>query len=106
MIHVVAIITAKPGKRAEVLEFVMHNVRAVRDEDGCVEYTPMVDQDSSAAKLGEDVVLIVEKWRDEAALEAHRTAPHMRSYIAKTKDLIADRRVHVLRAALPGDCRG
>ena len=39
MIHVVAIITTLPGKRAEVLTAFLANVPAVLAEDGCIEYT-------------------------------------------------------------------
>ena len=35
MIHVVAVITAKPGKREEVLAAFRANVPAVRAEKGC-----------------------------------------------------------------------
>ena len=38
MIHVVALITTKPGKRDEVLEAARLNLDAVRSEDGCIEY--------------------------------------------------------------------
>jgi quinol monooxygenase YgiN len=59
----------------------------------------LVDMAASAAKFGPDTVVVVEKWRDEAALSEHRKAPHMLSYIAKTRDLVAARSVHVLQAA-------
>lgn len=38
MIHVVAIITAKPGQREAVLEAFRANVPAVQAEAGCIEY--------------------------------------------------------------------
>ena len=37
MIHVIAIITAKPGKRDEILRHFRANVPAVRAEKGCIE---------------------------------------------------------------------
>ena len=43
MIHVVAIITAKPGQRATVLEHFRANVPAVHAEAGCIEYGATVD---------------------------------------------------------------
>jgi len=43
MIHVVAIITAKPGKRAEILGHFRANVPTVRAEKGCIEYGATVD---------------------------------------------------------------
>ena len=43
MIHVIAIITAKPGKRDEVLKNFKDNVPAVHAEKGCIEYGAAVD---------------------------------------------------------------
>ena len=45
MIHVIAIITAKPGKRDEVLSHFKANVPAVHAEKGCIEYGATVDTD-------------------------------------------------------------
>ena len=43
MVHVLAVITAKPGKRAEVLANFNANVPAVHAEEGCVEYGAVID---------------------------------------------------------------
>ena len=43
MIHVIAIITAKPGLRAQVLEAFHANREAVLAEKGCIEYGAAVD---------------------------------------------------------------
>ena len=52
MIHVVAIITAKPGKRDEVLKNFKANVPAVHAEKGCIEYGATVDTDGSFTVRG------------------------------------------------------
>lgn len=96
MIHILAVVTAQPGRLGEVLTIVRANTVAVRGEPGCVEYTPLVDLDDSAAKLGPDTFVVVEKWADGAALAQHRKAPHMMAYIERTKELIADRRIYLL----------
>jgi len=49
MIHVVAVLTAKPGKRAEILKHFNANVPAVRAEQGCIEYGAAVDADNALA---------------------------------------------------------
>jgi quinol monooxygenase YgiN len=101
MIHIVAIITAKPGLRDQILEAVKINTPLVRAEEGCIEYCPMIDVDAGGpAKFGPDTFVVVEKWRDDAALDAHRKAAHMAVYLGKTKDLVASRSVHILKAAL------
>ena len=101
MIHVVAIITAKPGQREKIMQAARANIPAVLAEDGCVEYTLVTDADEfgGAAKLGADTFAFIEKWRDAAALKAHSQAPHMNSYREKVQDLIASRAVHVLSPA-------
>ena len=99
MVHVVAVITAKPGKRDEILAAFNANVPAVKAEDGCIEYGATVDADGVGgwqAKVGDDTFVVVEKWASVDALKAHAKSPHMADYAGKVKDLIADRAVHVL----------
>jgi quinol monooxygenase YgiN len=102
MIHVVAILTAKSGQREKILEAFRANIPAVRAEDGCIEYGPAIDAEglgSFQTKFGPDTFVVIEKWRDAAALKAHAASPHMAAYSAKVKDLIAGRVVHVLSPA-------
>jgi quinol monooxygenase YgiN len=96
MIHVLAIITAKPGQRSAILEVFKANVPHVRAEHGCIEYGAAVDAESTAAAFGPDSFVVIEKWENMAALKAHAAAPHMQAYAAKTKDLLAVRTIHVL----------
>ena len=102
MVHVIAVITAKPGMRAAILEAFRANVPNVKAEVGCVEYGPVVDAQPAPgfqAKLGPDTFMVVEKWSDMEALKAHAAAPHMAAYAAKVKDMIATRVIHVLTPA-------
>ena len=102
MLHVIAIVTAKPGKREAILEAIKANLPAVRSEKGCIEYGPAVDADGIGpfqTKVGPDTIFVIEKWSDAAALRAHAAAPHMAAYAARVKELIASRAIHVLDAA-------
>ena len=102
MIHVIAVITAKPGKRDEILRHFRANVPAVRAEQGCIEYGAAVDAENALkiqTKWGPDTFLVIEKWESMAALQAHAAAPHMAAYGAKTKELIASRVIHILSPA-------
>ena len=98
MIHVVAIITAKPGQREEVLQAFRANVPAVHAEQGCIEYGATVDADFGGiqTKFGPDTFVVVEKWESPEALKAHAAAPHMAAYGAKTRPMLANRVIHVL----------
>ena len=102
MIHVVAVLTAKPGKRDEVLKAFRANVPNVRAEKGCIEYGAAIDLEPGPkfqTRYGADTIVVIEKWEDAAALEAHARAPHMAAYAAQVKDLLADRQVHILAPA-------
>jgi quinol monooxygenase YgiN len=102
MIHVIAIITAKPGRRDAVLEAFRANMPAVHAEAGCIEYAPATDAEGLGGiqtKLGPDAFVVIEKWESLAALKAHAAAPHMAAYAAKTRDLVASRVIHVLEPA-------
>ena len=102
MIHVIAIITAKPGKRDEILRHFRANVPAVRAEQGCIEYGAAVDAENALkiqTKWGPDTFLVIEKWDSMEALQAHAAAPHMAAYGAKTKELLASRVIHILSPA-------
>jgi quinol monooxygenase YgiN len=102
MIHVVAVITAKPGKREEILKLFRANMPAVLVEKGCIEYGPVIDADPALpfqTKFGPDTYLAIEKWESMDALKAHAAAPHMKAYGEKTRDLIANRAVHILSPA-------
>ena len=102
MIHVLAVITAKPGMRERILEVYRANVETVRAEAGCIAYEAVVDVQAAAAgfaQFGPDAFVVVEKWASMAALQAHAVAPHMKDYASKVKDLTASRAIHVLQPA-------
>jgi quinol monooxygenase YgiN len=102
MVHVIAVITAKPGKRDAILHEARANLANVRAEKGCIEYGPVVDADPALGfqtKLGPDTFMVVEKWETMDALKAHAAAPHMAAYAAKVKDFIAARTIHILSPA-------
>jgi quinol monooxygenase YgiN len=102
MIHVVAILTTKPGMRETVLQAFRANIPAVIAEDGCIEYGPAIDAEglgSFQTRFGADTFVVIEKWRDTQALKAHAAAPHMAAYGARVKDMLAGRVIHVLSPA-------
>ena len=97
MIHVLAIITAKPGRRAEVLQHFAANRPTVLAEAGCIDYGAATDiENMGTAAFGPDTFVVIEKWDSVGHLKAHAAAPHMKEYGAKTKDLLASRVIHVL----------
>ncbi len=105
MIHVLAIIIAKPGMRERILDAYRANVDtrarrgrlpALRGSDRCGWRC-----DRGRAQFGADTFVVVEKWASVEALQAHAIAPHMKAYSSQVKDLtVASRAIHVLGAGV------
>jgi len=102
LVNVVAIITTKPGLRDKVLDKFKANTTAVLAEDGCIEYAANVDVNvlgKYQENFGEETFVVIEKWASADALRAHAASPHMVAYGKATKDMIADRKIHVVEVA-------
>ncbi len=80
-IHVTAVLTAKPEKRAELLALFASIMPAVRAEKGCRRY----DTHTGAGKP--NAVLVYEIWEDKAALDAHLASPHMKDFFARAGEM-------------------
>lgn len=102
MIFVLARIELAPGTRGQFLEEFHRLMPSVHAEAGCIEYGPAVDAETGMAKqakLGEDVVMIVEKWESLPHLEAHLVAPHMTPYRERVKDMVRSTQLSILSPA-------
>ncbi len=92
MIHVIARLKAEAGHRDSVLAAFNETLATVRAKPGCLVYTPAVHFDSGMpGQVGynEDEVLIVEKWTDLAALQAHIQDPAYRAWYMDVWPMIA-----------------
>jgi quinol monooxygenase YgiN len=102
MIHVIATIHVVPGRLAEFVKLFCTLVPSVEAEAGCIEYAPAIDIETGITGFASpraDVMTVVEKWDDLAALNAHRTAPHMLKFRDASKDLVHSIEVQVLKPA-------
>jgi quinol monooxygenase YgiN len=97
MIHVIAVLTAKSGDRASLLAAINAVVDAVRAEPGCIEYRPVIDMSDSGSKFGEDTLVVIETWQDQAALDAHGEAPALKNFLENTKDVLAQADIHLMQ---------
>jgi quinol monooxygenase YgiN len=100
MIHVIATVEVRPGKRDALLEEFRKNVPNVRAERGCMEYGATLDVKTdikAQIPYREDAVTIVERWESLEALRAHLAAPHMASYRERTRDLVAKVTLQILQ---------
>lgn len=63
------------GKQQEFISVAEKLVKATREELGCVYYDLVQDA------ADEKVFYFVEKYRDEAAVEAHKASAHFQTYV-------------------------
>lgn len=102
MIHVIATIRTGPGRLKDLLNAFSRLVPEVRAETGCIEYGPAIDAENAIegqAPARADVVTVVEKWQDSAALRAHLAAPHMQNFRETVKDVVTSVEIRVLEPA-------
>ena len=94
-ITVVATIIPKPDRLDAVRDAFAHAIPAVHEEDGCELY---------AMHAGKGVLVMVERWRDGAALEAHGAGATFNQLSEGVKDDLAEPLVvHILEPVPAGD---
>ena len=102
MIRVVAIITAKPGQREALLKLFRANMPAVHTKNNNNKKAPILDAEGFGAfqaPIGPDAFVVLESRTSAEALKAHAGAPHMAAYGRASKDLVAERKIHIFAAA-------
>lgn len=99
MINVIASIQIKEGRLSEFLEIFKANVPKVLQEKGCLAYVPTIDLPAGlpVQELDENVVTIIESWESLEYLQAHLSAPHMRAYKEKVRDIVDKMSMKVLK---------
>jgi len=96
MITVIARWRVKHGHLDDVLAHVAELRAASLDEPGCLDYAAFRSVDAG------DELLLVERYRDAAAVEAHRQSPHYGALVVeRILPLLADRRVELLQVRPP-----
>ena len=74
MLLVTARITTQPGAKDQLLPAAHRMVAATRQEDGCLSYELLESTESP------DSYVMLETWRDRAALDQHMAAPAMAAF--------------------------
>lgn len=101
MIHVIASIGVKPGKRDAFIKLFKANIPSVLAEEGCIEYIPTIDTESGIEAQWQDetVVTIIEKWKTIEALHAHLATPHMVQFGTDSANMTEDMSLTILENA-------
>ena len=85
MVVLVVTWVAKNGREAETAALFSKLTEESRKEPGCVMY--VVHRHRTEPRR----FFIYEQYKDDAALEAHRAAPHFLQYVKKELPKLADR---------------
>jgi quinol monooxygenase YgiN len=82
MLAVIAKIKVKDGKADEMAQLVKDIMPAVKQEEGTLYYT--VNKDRTDPNL----VVVVEKYKDDAAFGVHSSSPHLAELFGKAQALV------------------
>jgi quinol monooxygenase YgiN len=90
MIHVIATVRVKEGRRDDFINLLKSTAGLVRTEKGCIRYIATVDIASGLPPqvLDANVVTLIEQWESLEALRNHLATPHMKAFFEKRKDMV------------------
>jgi quinol monooxygenase YgiN len=83
MISVIAKIPVKEEKREEAIEAFQQLVAEVAKEEGTLFYSLNV------SKKEPNTLVVMERYKDKEALNAHSSTPHFNAFFAKAPDLFS-----------------
>ena len=82
----------KPECRDEFIALTKHNAENSVKEEGNVRFDFLMDEyDPCSFKL-------YEVWKDDAAIDAHRDAPHYQKWAAEVGEMLAEKRSKTVAA--------
>ena len=81
---VIAIFKAKAGKEAALKSELLALIPPTRQESGCINYDLHVDTENPAR------FVFHENWESKVHLDAHLANAHLKAFVARMPDLIAE----------------
>jgi quinol monooxygenase YgiN len=85
MIAVIAKIPVKEGKIEEGIQAFKDLMAHVAKEEGTLMYT------LNRAQNNPNTLLIMERYKDKASLDAHSSTPHFKAFLSKSAGFVAGR---------------
>jgi quinol monooxygenase YgiN len=89
----IAELTARPDQADRLRTLLEGMIEPSLDEPGCTGYQPLVDPNRP------ERMVVLEEWRDEAALQEHFATPHFRHARTVLDEILAE--PAVLRRTAP-----
>ena len=94
---IIAYLTEKPGKEAEFKEKMTAQAkRCLANETGCLQFDVVQDPKSPTR------FVMLEVYKDDAAIQAHQDSQHFKDFRPVVGDLIADRKIEILQMVSDG----
>ena len=91
MVTTLAKVIALPGKESLLEEVCINLAKETRaNEKDCLQYLPYVSGENPAE------IIIIGKYADENALQAHITSPHAKVAIKKLEGIVAEKVTDIL----------
>lgn len=84
ILTVIATLRAKPGKEAELKDYLTTLVGYTRTETGCISYDLNQQQDDPTT------FVMVEYWTGRSALDQHAQMPYMKEFADAAAALLAE----------------
>ena len=95
-----AYLTAKPGKEAEFQEKMTAQAkRCLANEPGCLQFDVVQDPKNPTR------FVMLEVYKDDAAIKAHQDSQHFKDFRPVVGDLIADRKVEIFNMVSDGKAK-
>ena len=85
MVGVVAKLPIKEGKMDEAIDAIKGLMKDVANEEGTLLYT------LNRVQSDDNMLVIMERYKDKAAFEAHSSTPYFKAFFANSREFIASR---------------
>lgn len=85
MVGVIAKLVIQEGKIDEAIELFKELMKSVAEEEGTLFYTMNRD------KANPNTLIIMERYKDKEALEAHSTTPQFKAFFKKIGGLLSEK---------------
>jgi len=97
---ILAYLTTKPGKEAQFQEQMTAQAkRCLANEPGCLQFDVVQDPKEPTR------FVMLEVYRDDAAIKAHQDSQHFKDFRPVVGDLIADRKVEIFHMVSDGKAK-
>jgi (4S)-4-hydroxy-5-phosphonooxypentane-2,3-dione isomerase len=97
---ILAYLTTKPGKEAQFQEQMTAQAkRCLANEPGCLQFDVVQDPKDPTR------FVMLEVYKDDAAIKAHQDSQHFKDFRPVVGDLIADRKVEIFNMVSDGTAK-